>query len=363
MLDRLTRTLIVVSLGWATWACVEAAPNLRPEFAGKDEAPIIGRVEVVANGDRITASCSALFTDAASNIKARVALDDSGWIVIAVPRGKTYLSAIVCFGEQDTFATQELAFDASGPRELAYFGHLHVDMWPENFWVRLARAHVYGLPGGWIVSAIVGNAKAPKPVARLEENFDEAIERFGSLYPASSATIRPFIALRASSLRVSQPLSEHGIVRAVTDLDGVRLHWLALPERDAQHVTLRVEHEVTKAELGNCRELRVAIDGQEARTFRLSHQTARRESMNVLESVQAELNLSLVQALASAEHASLDLCTLHRDFTATAGSSIHDLLRKFVTTPRSEHVPEAISTSASTQPAGGATATQPIAAP
>jgi hypothetical protein len=169
-------------------SCGGAASHLTPNQIPAGHGAIFGRVEAFDGGKDVTGSCYVEFTDQAEQQKARVSLDESGWIFISVPSGPTYLSEVAC--SSGAVVTRDLVFRVGDRRTITYFGYVEVDTKTDN------SNQIAGAAIGGIVGAIVATEPSEyRNRYEVKDLQDEARREYARRYGSAASELRVLVSL------------------------------------------------------------------------------------------------------------------------------------------------------------------------
>jgi hypothetical protein len=143
-------------------ACATTAADFRLETVRPDEAAVVGKLDVVYNGQRFTQNCSITLGGAVYQ------LDASGLVFVKVKRGTHDQMRLACLDKSAYhYDFEGLRFDAHGGGLITYFGNATVN-WQTDGGLKLAS--MFGAIGAAIDAssndgrALMAVVDEPEPV-------------------------------------------------------------------------------------------------------------------------------------------------------------------------------------------------------
>lgn len=161
----------------------------------------------------------------------------------------------------------------------------------------------------------------------VENKFEAAAQRYSISYRGAAKALTAFDASGRSSAPASAPPRARDLLIEQANLDGIKLTLLGKPLSDPHKVALRFQHYVRVAELQDCKELELVIDGQSTRhplAYKADHSSAA-----LLECAQAETDLDTAKAMVAAKSVEFHLCGLERRLSPQAASAAGNFVVSF----------------------------------
>jgi hypothetical protein len=189
-------------------ACAASlTPDLQPAHVAPDQGAVFGRVTVFNLGKDVTGLCSVVISGADKESKSVTKAD---WIFVAVRSGPAYVS-VTCYLPtglnrggalgpflnyyEASYKPQELRFDVPGRGQLAYFGHIRVEL----------------RSNGPVLGAFRGKDECDNAQAEPQNNLDLALIEYRHRYGAQASTLKPTLSLVGKGLKpASGPQPEIG---------------------------------------------------------------------------------------------------------------------------------------------------------
>jgi hypothetical protein len=303
--------------------CAGEAANLVPTQVPDGDGAIFGRVEVSNLGQPVTENCYATFTDSADEVKAHVSLDRSGWVFTTTEPGPTLLGRIICtlggfIKYNSAFATDAVRFHVPGSGRIAYFGHVRIDMNDDG------DAQVTGTLIGGAIGALVGAAMSTGPQRELEiaNELPAALREYRRRFGRASLALKVVDARGgppATAVPLPRSTNPNLLVEGADLGGGLQLVWLGVPRTNAEKVGLRLLRHAPQAELAQCKQLGLVIDGVHSRHALAYKATPGPHGLR--EALQAETELATVKAIVGAKRVQIELCGLGRKLPPHAQSA------------------------------------------
>jgi hypothetical protein len=167
---------------------------------------------------------------------------------------------------------------------------------------------------------------------------------------------------RVLYVRASQATPSPQVVTAQADLDGVKATWLGAPRTNPTHVQLRLQRYSSRPVITTCSQLVVRADDRDLRFPWKPRAQPLGSAMP--ETVQLDMDIDSLRAIASADAVEFDFCGLRRRLTLPAATATRDFASRFsAAASPGASVPARADSAESPQPDAAATQRSPSTSP
>jgi hypothetical protein len=296
----------VVWLGWVGCAPAATLKTFRPTELPSGEGAFFGRIVVRNHGEDVTESCELVV---ARGSDERSSFLRSYWVCNTSVAGLSSLQ-VVCYVGGGTLYFPALTVELR-PRTVTYIGNLEL-------------------------SAAVTGYSTPFPTRenvrvemQVKNRYDDALRTYARVYGKSGKLldVQPSRFLPPQEDPHFEVVVGSDAVTAFADLNGFRLALAGTPHADPEHVDLYLYRPVGSDERLECSELELLV-GENSHRAPLVHETGE-EIDGPEEVLKAEIELTLLRAIATARSTKLAFCGTQRILPLRGVEAIAEFLTRF----------------------------------